>query len=177
MKKVAVGSRNPVKIQAVKTAFEKVWPDEKWEVVGIEVSSSVSNQPMSDKESIKGARNRAKRALKKIKADFGVGIEGGLHKIGKNWFDCGWLIVIDSSKKEGIGSTIRAHTPAKMMKHIFDGKELGEACDIIFNRKNVKQAEGQFGLLTNKHITRTSGYIDGVTIALARFIHPELYED
>lgn len=37
--KVVVGSTNPVKINAVKLAFEKVWPNEKWEVTGIKVSS------------------------------------------------------------------------------------------------------------------------------------------
>lgn len=49
--KVAVGSENPVKIQAVAEAFEKVWPKKKFEVIGTKVPSGVSDQPMSDEES------------------------------------------------------------------------------------------------------------------------------
>ena len=62
--RVAVGSTNPAKIKAVKAAFQKVWPDKKWVVEGVEVKSGVSDQPMSTSESIKGATNRAKRSLK-----------------------------------------------------------------------------------------------------------------
>lgn len=177
MKKVAVGSKNPVKIEAVRIAFEKVWPNEEWLVEGIEAQSEVSSQPMSDEETIKGAKNRAQKALKELKADFGVGLEGGLHKIGEHWFDTGWMSIVDKNGKEGIGSTIRAHTPQKMMDLVHKGVELGDACDIIFKRKNTKHAEGQFGLMTNKHITRTSGYVDGVVIALAAFINPKLFEE
>ena len=53
--KVAVGSMNPVKIDAVRQAFESLFPDDKWDVKGIDIKSGVSNQPMSDKESIRGA--------------------------------------------------------------------------------------------------------------------------
>ena len=52
--KIAVGSENPVKINAVKHAFKLVWPKKKWEVIGVKVTSGVSDQPMSDVESIKG---------------------------------------------------------------------------------------------------------------------------
>lgn len=176
MKKIAVGSKNPVKIEAVKIAFEKVWPEEKWAVEGLEVESGVSSQPMSDEETIQGARARATKALGVLGSDFGVGLEGGLHQIGDQWFDTGWMVIVDKTGKEGIGSTVRAHTPQKMMELVHKGIELGEACDIIFKRKNTKHAEGQFGLMTNKHITRTSGYVDGVIIALASFINPELFE-
>ena len=93
--KVVVGSKNPVKIQATKEAFEKLWPKKNRSVIGLEVKSGVSDQPMSDEESIKGASNRAKKALKTGKADFGIGFEGGLHKIGEKWFDCGWVVVVN----------------------------------------------------------------------------------
>lgn len=174
--KVAVGSKNPVKINAVKDAFEKLYPNRKWDVVGIDVKSGVSDQPMSDVESIKGARNRAKKALKELEADYGVGLEGGLQKIGKYWFDCGWVVVINKKGEEGIGSSIRILMSNKMMKLVFDGKELGEVSDILFNKVNSKQAEGHFGIMTKNLITRTHGYFDGVLSALSRFVHPKLFE-
>lgn len=173
--KVAVGSMNPVKIDAVRQAFESLFPDDKWDVEGIDIKSGVSDQPMSDKESIRGARARAKRAIKKLNADYGVGLEGGLQKIGKHWFDCGWIAVIDKHNNEGIGSSMRILMPEKMMQLIFKGKELGEVSDIIFNKTNSKQAEGHFGIMTKNLITRTHGYKDGVIVALSRFVYKDLF--
>lgn len=173
--KVAVGSNNPVKKNATKLAFETIWPEESWEIIGVEVKSGISNQPMSDEEAIKGATNRAKKALKKVDADFGVGLEGGLNQIGQHWFDCGWAVVVNKSGNLGIGSSCRIKTPSSMIKLIKKGYELGTANDKIFGRTNSKQSEGHFGLMTKNAITRTSGYRDGLIMALTRFIHPEIF--
>ena len=173
--KIAVGSQNPIKIKSVELAFKAVWPDKEWEVLSIDVSSGVSDQPMSDEESIKGAGNRAKQAIEKTQADYGVGIEGGIQKIGENYFDCGWVVILDKEKNQGIGSTIRMITPLKMIEMVKQGTELGKVNDILFNKSNSKQAQGHFGLMTNNAITRTDGYKDGVIAALSRFLHPDLF--
>ena len=175
--KVVVGSANPVKIEATKRAFKKVWPQKKWEIVGIEVSSGVSHQPMTDKEAVKGARNRAKEALKIIRADFGVGLEGGLQEFEGNWFDTGWIVVIDKKGKEGIGSTIRMQNAPKTIKMVQVGMELGHVDDIVFKVKNSKQGDGHFGLMSKNAVTRTEAYTEGVISALVRFIRPELFDD
>ena len=173
--KIAVGSKNPVKIEAVRLAFAKVWPDKKWEVVGVEVKSGVTDQPMSDKEGIMGAQNRAKRALEKLRADYGVGLEGGLQKIGRRWFCCGWLAVVNKKGEVGLGSSARMVVPSAMIRLIKTGKELGEVEDKLFGKSNAKQAEGYFGLMTKNVLTRMQGYRDGVIVALARFIQPQLF--
>jgi len=174
--KVAVGSTNPVKVSSTKQAFQAVWPNEKWTIEGVSVKSGVPDQPMSDEQSIKGATNRAKRALKTLRADFGVGLEGGIQKIGKNYFDCGWVVVVNKTGAIGVGSSAKVIVPVKMMKHIKRGVELGIACDIVFKSKNSKQENGHFGLMTKNIITRTSGYKDGIVMALVRFIHPHLFK-
>jgi len=173
--KVAVGSKNPVKINAVRQAFESVWPDKSWEFKGIEVNSGIPDQPMSDLESIKGATNRAKRAIAKLKADYGVGLEGGLQEIGEHWFDCGWMVVVDKKGVTGIGSTAKILTPERFMKLINQGMELGHVNDKIFGKENSKQGTGHFGLMTDNHITREHGYRDGMIMALVRFIKPEVF--
>ena len=63
IKKVVVGSINPVKIEAVRLGFTHIFPQEKWKVIGCQVDSLVKSQPLSDVEAILGARNRAKAAL------------------------------------------------------------------------------------------------------------------
>jgi inosine/xanthosine triphosphatase len=172
---ISVGSTNPVKVTAVKNAFQKVFKDEKIKVEGLKISSGVSNQPTSDKESIKGATTRAKKSMKLLNADFGVGIEGGIQKIGKIWFDCGFVVVINKKGEVGLGSSIRMQTPNKMIKLIKKGMELGEVDDILFKTQNSKQKQGHFGLMTNNLITRESAYQDAVLSALSRFIHPEIF--
>lgn len=172
---IAVGSKNPVKITAVKEAFEKVFPNQIIDVQGVEVHSGVSDQPMSDKESIRGATKRAKDSLKKLNADFGVGLEGGLQKVNKYWFTSGWAIILSKEKEIGIGSSIRMIVTPKMMELINKGYELGKVNDMLFQQENTKHATGQFGLMTNNAITRASCYRDGVISALSRFIHPEVF--
>lgn len=175
-KLILVGSLNPVKINAVRLAVNQVWPDTSWQVEGVSVPSGVADQPMSDSEAIKGARHRAIQALtKKSNARYGVGIEGGIQQIDDLWFDCGWIVIRDQTGAEGIGSTARIITPPKMMALIHQGQELGAVVDVLFKTTNAKQAEGHFGLMTHNHITRTSGYKDGVIMALVRFLQPHLF--
>src|SRR6266568_722375 len=146
--KIAIGSKNPIKIKAAITAFQKVFPQEKLEVIGVEVISEVSNQPMSDKESIKGAETRARKAISLLQADYGVGMEGGLQEIDGMWFDCGWIVIIDKFGDKGIGSSGRIHTPKKIMDLIHQGLEIGHANDLLFQKKNSKESLGHFGLMT-----------------------------
>jgi len=173
--KIAIGSTNPVKIEATKKAFKKVWPNKKWQVVGLEIPSGVSSQPMTDAESIKGATNRAKGALKANKADFAVGIEGGLQEFQGNWFDSGWVVIINKSGVVGIGSSIRMETPAIIIKKVKAGGEVGLIDNEIFKTKDSKKGIGHFGLMTDGAITRIDCYTQGVISALSRFIHPELF--
>ena len=172
---VVVGSTNPVKVGAVLRAFKVVWPEESWEVTGVEVDSGVSDQPMSDTETIAGARNRAMEALRIREADFTVGLEGGLQEFEGKWFDSAWIIVRDKNGKEGVGSTIRIEMPKAMMDMINAGKELGDVDDFFFKDTNTKRGVGHFGLMTKGALTREGGYTDAVFVALASFMHPTLF--
>lgn len=96
--KVAVGSQNPVKIEAAQKAFNKVFGECK--IVGVSVPSGVSDMPLSFNEAARGARNRAKAAIKKLKADFGVGLEDGFEETKTGTFLCCVVAVVD---KKGRG--------------------------------------------------------------------------
>jgi len=58
---------------------------------------------------------------------------------------------------------------------ILQGMELGVANDVVFGSTNSKQGEGHFGLMTKNVITRSDGYMQGVVMALSRFVHPHLF--
>ncbi len=176
MKRVVVGSTNPTKVNSTKEAFEAVWPDETFEVTGVRVKSGVSEQPMSEAETIRGAKNRARVAMLQHPADYAVGLEGGLWKINGDWFESGWIAVLDAAGNFGLGSTPVIEMPPRLLKEIQAGKELGVVIDEITGEQDLSKRGGFFGLMTNGKLDRTAALKDGVLFALGRFVRPEFYE-
>ena len=172
--KVLVGSKNPTKINATKGAFKKVFSDSVIDVCGISVASGVSDQPMSCNETKLGAKNRLKN-LKPSVADFYIGIEGGCEYINKELFAFAWVVVEDSFGKQGKGKTSMFQIPQKIQKLIESGVELGEADDVVFERKNSKKKNGAIGILTNNIIDRTKYYEEAVVLSLIPFLNKSLF--
>jgi len=188
MKKLVVASKNPVKIAAVQNGFAQMFPEEAvFEIDGVSVVSGVSDQPMSDAETLEGAWNRCHRAADAAPdADFWIGIEGGVEdKPPHLYHRCGgkagemeafaWVVVKSREGKIGKGRSSAFFLPAKVADLIRGGKELGEADDIVFKRANSKQENGAVGLLTHNAIDRTHYYTDAVILALIPFVNPDLY--
>lgn len=79
---VVLGSTNPVKLRAVRQAFEEsIKTNLDYKFVPMSVSSGVNSQPIGLEETRKGAINRMKMCQKFIsssKSAFSVGIENGL---------------------------------------------------------------------------------------------------
>jgi len=176
MKKVIVASTNPVKINTTECGFEKMFPESKFDVTGVSSESEVSNQPMSEEETLRGATNRAENAKKKVPdADYWVGIEGGLEEMNGGMEAFAWIVIKSKNALEGRGRTGSFFLPNRVVELIKDGKELGEADDIIFGKTNSKQSNGAVGILTGDILTRTSYYEPAVILALIPFKNPELY--
>lgn len=70
MKKVIVASKNPVKINATQSAFEKMFPDEEFSFEGISVPSGVSDQPMSEDETLNVRKRESRMHGKKLRQTF-----------------------------------------------------------------------------------------------------------
>uniref|UniRef100_A0A7C5YW26 Probable inosine/xanthosine triphosphatase n=1 Tax=candidate division CPR3 bacterium TaxID=2268181 RepID=A0A7C5YW26_UNCC3 len=175
MKKVVIASNNPVKIKAVKSGFKKMFPRQKFKFINLSVSSDVPKQPLSDEETFTGAKNRVHNASKKIKdADFYVGIESGVDYIGDEMITFAW-VVVKSGNKYGKARTGSFFLPPKIANLINEGKELGEADDIIFKTKNSKQKNGAIGILTGNVIDRTKSFTDAVILSLIPFKNADLY--
>ncbi|MBO3698801.1 inosine/xanthosine triphosphatase [Roseivirga sp. E12] len=173
--KVVVGSKNPVKIKCTQQAFDKVFPNHKLTVDGVSVPSGVSDQPMSDKETFTGALNRTKQAkIDFPKADYWVGIEGGIEDSEAGMEAFAWVTIL-SSDQQGQARTATFQLPPKVQELVRQGIELGVADDMVFKRSNSKQANGAVGILTNDLIDRTSYYEPAVVLALIPFLHSELY--
>jgi len=175
MKKVIIASKNPVKIQAVKNGFEKMFPIQEFEFVGVSVPSNVADQPLSNDETFLGAKNRANNASSEVKnADFYIGIEGGIEHIEGDTEAFAW-VVIKSASKYGKARTGTFFLPKQVVELIKEGKELGEADDIVFKRNNSKQENGAVGILTGNVIDRTKYYTEAIVLALIPFKNIDLY--
>ena len=174
--KITVGSQNPIKIKATENVFKRVF-GENVKVQGIKVNSGVFHTPYSFEETAQGAINRAKRALEKIPADFGVGLEGGYEKTKFGVFMLGVVAIIDKEGKIGISGSSGINLPQKILKKLEQGKELGDIMDDLQNEKNTKQKWGAVGFFTKGHSNRQEGFEQNVLYALARFLRKELYEE
>lgn len=175
MQLVIVASDNPVKIGAVENAFARMVPDDRLRTVGIRVESGVADQPMSDSDTLLGAEQRAVAAASsRPEADFWVGIEGGIEDSPVGMKAFAW-VVVHSAFGAGRARSGTFFLPDEVARLVREGKELGEADDIVFGRSNSKQEEGAVGLLTGGVVDRRGLYEQAVVLALAPLKNPLLY--
>ncbi|MFA4819250.1 MAG: inosine/xanthosine triphosphatase [Patescibacteria group bacterium] len=175
MSKIIIASKNPVKINAVANAFKEMFPLESFEVEGVAVTSGVNQQPQSDVETFQGALNRVENISQTTKADFWVGIEGGIEGKNSEMEAFAWVAVKAKAGQLGKGRTATFFLPPQIAALIKQGKELGEADDIVFGRTNSKQENGAVGILTDNVIDRTKYYTTAVILALIPFKNKRLY--
>ncbi|KAJ3327863.1 hypothetical protein HDU76_010984 [Blyttiomyces sp. JEL0837] len=153
---------------AVEKALSAMFPDIAYEVKGVKVASGIPDQPMSDEETITGAKNRALRSLQEVDgAEFGVGLEGGIQKIGDKYFEGGWIAVVDWTGKTGVGCSARYELSAVIMEGIFKGNELAVVIDELTGESDVRSKMGAMGVITNGLCNRDVCYIHGVYFAFA----------
>jgi len=169
---VAVGSKNPAKVSAVKKVFKEFFKEVK--VFGLPVDTSVSKQPLN-METIVGAHNRAKRALEVGEADYGVGIEGGLMELGGRWYNLGFVVIINRREETGTGTSGWFECPKTVLDEVRKGRELADAFDEVSGARDSRNELGVIGILTKNRITRKDLYVHGVYMALIPFINRELW--
>ena len=172
MKKVLIASRNPVKINATKKAFEEVFTS-RFEFKGVSADSLVSDQPMSNDETLKGANNRIQN-IQHLEADYFVSIEGGVDLLDNNYEAFAWIVISDKNKV-GKAKTATFPLPKKISNLLKEGYELGDADDMVFKRSNSKQKNGAVGILSDNLITRTDYYTHAIILALIPFTNSKLY--
>jgi inosine/xanthosine triphosphatase len=152
---VRVGSASPMKLRAVRKAFAKYWRSVR--VVGVDVPSGVSPQPLSLGEIVRGARGRARRAF--AGCDYSVGIEAGVFRLGSvapRPFQITFACIFDGSR-EALGSGPFFEIPEAMI------------------RKIVSSDQGSVALVTRGKVTREAVTAQAVVMALGPFVSAERY--
>lgn len=175
MKVIAVASENPVKVAATRGAFRRMFPTQELDLRPIAVESGVGAQPLSSAETLVGAERRARAiAERNPRADYWVGIEGGVEEGPDGMLAFAWVVV------HSVGGSGRARSasfllPSRVTELIRQGRELGDANDLVFSRENSKQQEGAVGLLTGGAMDRRELYEQAVVLALIPFRREAMY--
>lgn len=172
MIEIALGSENPTKLQAVRSAFKECLTDE-YRVRGYAAASGVTDQPMSDEEMVLGARNRAEQAaILAPEARYTVGMEGGVRVMREGWFNMGWICIKEASTGiYGYGVTL-AHRIPDQVRHLMEDKglELSNAVSEVYGTNTVADRDCS-GVITANLLPAAQIYQLGV-IAAFTDLHP-----
>jgi len=164
---VKVATANPVKVEAIKKAFDRYFND--IEVISFEVDSKVPRQPINQ-DVFNGAKNRIEE-LKKVgdlEWDYMVSCEGGLINLYGYWFNVQVVMVEGKDGKKGFGLSQGYQIPPEYVDEVIN-TSVAEVLDRVFDGK------GGIRMLTKGAFTRKDLIKDGTLIALARVINGEVW--
>jgi len=171
---LAVGTKNPAKIEGIKRAFARYYED-----VGvhpIDSSRVASAQPKGLDEMTAGATARAKYALSVAGGDYGVGVEAGIFTIGPIYFDNQVGAIADKSGKVSLGHSAGYMLPKEDMETLFrEGKELERWAERVSGIDEIGDKGGFINFLTKGVITRADLTEQCVITALAPRLHRGIY--
>ena len=196
--RVAVGSANPCKLDAVARVLEThALLAAPAAITGHAVSSGVRDQPMGLGMTVHGAYNRAEAALKGVDAPgapgvsierrLAVGIESGLFELdtvrgAAHHLDvcvaCVLSVAADGTNRCSYGLSCAFPIPPALMRLVIDGGlELSAACvaSQITDDARIGERGGLIGVLTDGRVTRGDYTAQAVEMALVSFENEEWY--
>ncbi|ARK23802.1 hypothetical protein SporoP37_03205 [Sporosarcina sp. P37] len=147
--KFVLGSKNQAKKRAAVRVIEHCM--ENSTISSVSVPSGVSDQPMSDAETRRGAINRAMAAAQ---GAYGIGLEGGVHMLEGVMYLCNWGALATPEGEVYTAAGAQIPLPEELADEIRNGKELGDAVDRYFNKKQIRMSEGAMGMLTAQLVPR-----------------------
>lgn len=173
--RVAVGSDNPVKVEAVRRAVVRLYGEA--DVRAFAVDPKVPLQPFED-DTWRGARERALAALARWdEADFGVGVEAGLfdlQHVGQT-FDVQACVVADTAGRLTHGQGPGFYYPPAIVRRVREGRTVGQVLGEVSGVEDLGRKTGAVGFLSRGHFTRTALTEPAVLMAFLPRLRPELY--
>ncbi|MFA6710630.1 MAG: inosine/xanthosine triphosphatase [Candidatus Methanomethylophilaceae archaeon] len=146
---IAVGSMNPVKIEAVRSVMERIYGDAR--ITAVNVKSNVPEQPFEE-ETVNGAKNRARSALGNH--DLSVGIEAGVFEMYDGLYDIQHCVIMDREGKMTVGMGPGFRYPDRVAKLIREGRTVGKAMGEIYTNDYRGRSEGAIGVLSKGLLDR-----------------------
>ena len=186
--RIAVGSARRPKVMAVEEAAALMAPrfgsGVVFEVHGYEVESGVSHTPASRQELMQGARQRADALWERLgredaRADFFVGVEGGLDVVWENGmrrvFLESWAYVSDG-KRGHFGCSGSIEVPMALADRVLSaGVELAAAIDEFAGAVGIRDGQGAWGVLSRNLISRQDSFRAATIAAFAPFFNEAMY--
>lgn len=177
--KIGVGSTNPVKVGAVEEMAPQYDLLVGAEILAVNAESSVSEQPISIDETVRGAMNRANTA-RAAGCDLGFGIESGLIEVPHTktgMLDLCACAIYDGEEYH-IGLSPAFECPIRVIELIRnEGMDLNQAFYTIGMTDNPKvgSAEGVISLLTKGRLTRKEYTKQAILMAMIHLENAEFY--
>jgi inosine/xanthosine triphosphatase len=170
----AVGTKNPAKIEGIRRAFNRYFPDV--ELRPVDSSSVTKAQPKGLDEMTAGATARAKYALSTAGGNFGVGVEAGIFTIGEVYFDNQVAAIVDKTGKVSLGHSAGYMLPLEAMEKLLrEGRELERWAEEVSGIFEVGDKGGLIQHLTKGKMTRTDLTEQCVVTALIPWLHRDVY--
>ena len=173
---VNVGSLNPVKVESVKSVLLEYSKD-LFDVSGIDVESDVNEQPQSFEETLRGAKNRAKKSLIN-NTSFSVGLEDGIFAVPgeENLYMNICICVIYNGETFHYGTSSAFEYPREITDLVKGrGLDISEALGAAgyTNNAAIGSSQGAIGLLSEGRLVRqdyTKQAINAAFIHLKNFV-------
>lgn len=174
---VVIASTSPAKVDAVRRAVERIGTVDpsfsKATVRTLDVTGVSPRMPMSDKETLEGARLRAATAARSVQPPFvAIGLEGGLSEDPLATLTS-WAAATDG-ERWGYGAGGRIVLPDPVMAQVRAGRELGDVIDEMAGAQ-IRGTRGAWGWLTRDLVGRRQALLTAAIAALAPFYNKELY--
>ena len=175
---IKVGTRNSVKVQAVREIAAEYALGLSATVIGVDVSSGVSDQPNTLHETSLGAFNRARAAFDTC--SLSVGIESGLMQaplIESGYVNFTVVVIFDGINAY-VGHSTGFPLPVAMLKGLGEGDEIDK---IVYDLKisdvpNVGKVDGGFlGILTKGRVSRKDYTKQALRMAMIPLENKELF--
>jgi inosine/xanthosine triphosphatase len=174
---VAVGSANPVKIEAVRREVGTILALGKVQSRGHPVPSGVPEQPRDD-EVMRGARSRARSALAADPAcDYAVGVEAGLLRLPgeAGHVEVQACVVVDRDGWETQGWGPGFQYPPFVTERALRGEMVSAILGPVAKDDRIGSTTGAIGYLSDGRLDRTALTQQAVLMAFVPRIKRDLY--
>jgi len=174
---IVVASTSLAKVDAVRRAIDRIAaiaPSfQSATIRTLDVGPVAPAMPLTDRETLDGARARAAAAARTLTPPFlAIGLEGGLSSEPLMTLTS-WAAATDGTRW-GCGAGGRIVLPDAIVQQVMAGRELGDVIDEMAGA-NIRGTRGAWGWLTRDLVGRRQALLTATLAALAPFYNSQLY--
>ncbi len=167
---IILGSKNPVKLQAVREVIQTTSLYPASTIQAIEAASGVPDQPLGLEATILGARNRSQAAF--LHGDWGIGLESGIIPVPltqHGYMNVTACVIFDGNAwYTGLGPAFEL--PQEVQAKVINaGLELDAAVRAagMSDNPRIGYDQGIIGIMTQGRVTRMEYSKPAIEMALA----------